>query len=78
MKILNAILVTIVLIGVPSSFLLLTGRSNPDVLGFLPPDWQSFLAQNDWIGFAVFGVEIVALIGTLMLSAVIKRRERAE
>lgn len=77
MKILRGILVALVVIGVPSSFILLTSRSNPNIVRFLPEDWQSFIVQHDWIGFLVFGIEIVALLGSLALGALIKRREHA-
>lgn len=77
MKILRGILIALVVVGVPSSFLLLTSRSNPNIIRFLPEDWQSFIVQHDWIGFLVFGIELAALLGSLGLGALIKRRERA-
>ena len=77
MKILRGILTVVVVIGVPSSFILLTSRNNPNILGFLPEDWQAFILQHDWIGFLVFGIELLALLGVLGLGALIKKRENA-
>jgi hypothetical protein len=77
MKVLRGILIAIVAVGVPSSFLLLTSRNNPNVLRFLPEDWQSWVAQHDWIGFLVFGIEAAALLGSLALGTLIKKRENA-
>ncbi|SDL34398.1 hypothetical protein [Microbacterium azadirachtae] len=77
MKVLRGILIAIVVVGVPSSFLLLTSRNNPNVIRFLPEDWQTFIVQHDWIGFLVFGIEVAALLGSLALGALIKKRENA-
>lgn len=77
MKILRGILIAIVVVGVPSAFVLLLSRSNPDIIGFLPDNLESFVIQNDWIGFLVLGIELVAALAVSGLSSVIKKRENA-
>lgn len=77
MKILRGILIAIVVVGVPSAFVLLLSRSNPDIIGFLPDHWETFIIQNDWIGFLVLGIEVVAALGATGLGSLIKKRENA-
>ncbi|MDR6867398.1 hypothetical protein J2Y69_002001 [Microbacterium resistens] len=77
MKLLRGILIAIVVVGVPSAFVLLLSRSNPDIIGFLPDDWEVFIIENDWIGFLVLGIEVAAALGATGLGSLIKKRENA-
>ncbi len=77
MKLLRGILIAIVVVGIPSAFILLLSRNNPDIIGFLPDDWESFIIQNDWIGFLVLGIEVLAALGATGLGSLIKKRENA-
>ncbi|MFC7619299.1 hypothetical protein [Microlunatus sp. GCM10028923] len=77
MKLLRGILTVIVVVGIPSAFILLLSRSNPDVIAFLPDDWESFIIQNNWIGFLVLGIEVVATLAVSGLGSLSKKRENA-
>lgn len=75
MKALRAILIAIVVVGIPSAFVLLLSRSNPNIIAFLPDDWQTFIIDHDWIGFVVLGIELVAALAATRVGAIIKKRE---
>ncbi|MFJ4166870.1 hypothetical protein ACIPY5_15065 [Microbacterium sp. NPDC089698] len=77
MKILRGILIAVAVVGVPSAFILLLSRSNPNIIGFLPDGWQEFIIQHDWIGFLVLGIEVVATLAATGLGSAIKKRENA-